>query len=672
MTHLPWRTLSRHARLRSRTLSAPQQHLPPQLQARRAFSPSPSPVAREALESSHSNDHRFDPEADPYPLLPPNRPVLRDAARHQPSTHQSMCTTTNQTTHKMPIQPANPSDGAARPRRKFHNYFITHLPSSSMHPEKRIAAGPGHKLPRDASMPHTPKPGHSPASIPGPGMAHRDMTVVRIPLRSAKHHFGRATSRGTRPYNEDSDQAGTIDMPAFAKRAPISLVRNPQKQAEITPADSSFGDPQIFYFAVFDGHGGSECSEFLRDELHGYIEEASSELGLRSSLGKKHRPGTPPGNVEKNEASKAASATQQVKMMSAEEVEKEMRGHVPTKDPHGVVTETDHRDAIHGDDPVPARVRDFKSAIHQLSGLVKDYRNTVGGYFRRFQPEHFNLNDDIPEITVESVLEYAFLRADLDFISAQARKPDTHDLTAGDAPYNNDEILGVPHATPSGQHIGGRMRFKGGSTASVALLSTPTPAPFWHPSAHATLMVAHVGDTRAILCETSTGLAAPVTSDHHPTAPAEARRLRRYAPAASMVTGDSFGEQRIQGLANSRAFGDIKSKRIGVSAEPEITRLDMTPAQYSFLVLCSDGVSGTLSDQEIVDIVKEAKTPDQGARDVVNLSTEISRNGDNATCLVVRLGGWERRSEGGLGSLGTKEVRDLRRAEALDPRRGKT
>ncbi|CAI4211559.1 unnamed protein product [Parascedosporium putredinis] len=178
------------------------------------------------------------------------------------------------------------------------------------------------------------------------------------------------------------------------------------------------------------------------------------------------------------------------------------------------------------------------------------------------------------------------------------------------------------------------MRFKGGSTASVALLSTPTPTPFWHPSAHATLMVAHVGDTRAILCDTSTGLATP-------------------------------------GLANSRAFGDIESKRIGVSAEPEMTRLDMTPAQFSFLVLCSDGVSGTLSDQEIVDIVKEAKTPDQGARDVVNLATEISTNGDNATCLVVRLGGWERRSEGGLGSLGTKEVRDMRRAEALDPRRGK-
>ena len=60
-----------------------------------------------------------------------------------------------------------------------------------------------------------------------------------------------------------------------------------------------------------------------------------------------------------------------------------------------------------------------------------------------------------------------------------------------------------------------------------------------------------------------------------------------------------------------------------------------------------------------------------GLDGVVEYATDVSHNGDNATCQVVRLGGWERRSEGGHGSLGTKEFRDARRAEALDPRRGK-
>jgi protein phosphatase PTC6 len=145
----------------------------------------------------------------------------------------------------------------------------------------------------------------------------------------------------------------------------------------------------------------------------------------------------------------------------------------------------------------------------------------------------------------------------------------------------------------------------------------------------------------------------------------ESNRLRRYA--ATFVT-DSFGEERISGLANTRAFGDIASKRIGVSAEPEIKRVELGPAEYSFMVLMSDGVSGTLDDQEIVDIIKEAKTPEQAARDVVNFATEVSTEGDNATCLVVRMGGWDRRQEGGHGSLGTKESRDYRRQNAANPR----
>lgn len=180
------------------------------------------------------------------------------------------------------------------------------------------------------------------------------------------------------------------------------------------------------------------------------------------------------------------------------------------------------------------------------------------------------------------------------------------------------------------------------------------------------MLVAHVGDTRILLCSTATGVGVPLTTDHHPSSPIEATRLRRYA--ATFVT-DSFGEERISGLANTRAFGDIGSKRIGVSAEPEIRRVELGAAEYSFMVLVSDGVSGTLNDQEIVDIIKEAKTPEQAARDVVNFATEVSVEGDNATCLVVRLGGWERRQEGGFGSMGTKESRDYKRQDAMDPRR---
>ncbi|KAI1016805.1 hypothetical protein LB504_006707 [Fusarium proliferatum] len=569
--------------------------------------------------------------------------------------------------------------------RGFHTYFVTHLPSSSVHPDSR-PRGPGHKLPRDAATPHTPSSGPVPAVAPPYIPSTRDLTVVRIPMRRAKHHLGVATDRGSRPYNEDREQAGTISLPAFAKRAPRSVQ---QKPGEATAADSAWGDPQIFYFGVFDGHGGIECADFVRDELPGYIEKASEEFGLQSSLRKrkpgregthnhhhdhKHKQVRPSQPIQSTKSpSTKREALDAVPMKGPEEVKSEM--NVPSASNGGLSDKPVHGERIHSAASPAAPVSDLAKAIRMEKNLVKEYRETIGGYFRRFHPEHFVLSrDDNPgeghKITIESVLIYAFLRADLDFVSAQARKIDPNDTKGADTPVNNDEVFGHP-STPSGHGIGGPERFKGGSTASVVLISTPTPAPFWHPAAQSTLLCAHVGDSRILLCDTATGLAQPLTSDHHPSTPTESRRLRRYAPAGSMVSGDSFGEERIAGLANSRAFGDMGSKRIGVSAEPELTRVEMGPAQYSFLVLMTDGISGTLSDQEIVDVVKEARTPEDGARNIVKYATEVSSDGDNATCQVVRLGGWERRSEGGLGSLGTKEIRDARIAEAQDPRRGK-
>ncbi|KAI8634336.1 protein serine/threonine phosphatase 2C [Xylariaceae sp. FL1651] len=619
--------------------------------------------------------------APPKGTLDSGLPLAR-SFHHQPHTrcsskaHSQHAATT--ITSSGDLQLGSQSSSPYIVRRGFHTYFVTHLPSSSLHPDSRAPTGPHHNLPRSAAAPHRTSSRAVPVTPPHLP-SNRDLTIVRIPLRSAKHHFGAAESRGSRPYNEDANQAGTIDMPAFAKRAPISLVRSAMnKSGEGTSADSPYGDPQIFYFGVFDGHGGSQCSDFLRDELHGYIEEAAEEFGLKSSLrtktGGKIIP-TSKDNMPTPIMTDAEAGGQRkldrLDIKGSKEVH--AKANIPETNEHGAIEEIKNPDAIKGEAPVPAKVSQAR-ALKLQKELVNEYKSTIGGYFRRFSPPHFSLSReadaafDIP-VSVESVLAYAFLRADLDFVAAQARKKDPDDPYISDAAVNTDEILGRPHhLPPSGHGIGGRSRFKGGSTASVALISTPTPAPFWHPAASSTLLVGHVGDTRILLCETATGLAKPLTSDHHPSSPGESHRLRRFA--ASFVT-DSFGEERIQGLANSRAFGDIGSKRLGVSAEPEITRTELGPAQYSFIVLVSDGVSGTLSDQEIVDVVKEAKTPEQGSKDVVAYATEVSSNGDNATCLVVRLGGWERRSEGGLGSLGTKEIRDYRRNEALDPRRGR-
>lgn len=573
--------------------------------------------------------------------------------------------------------------------RWFHDYFVTHLPSSSLHPDQRSSAGPGHKLPRDKSIPHTQKDGsRSPAAAP-PYQGTRDLTVVRIPLRSAKHHFGVSVSRGQRPYNEDAFQAGTIEIPAFAKRQPISLTRSSKsKYGENTPAETANGDPQVFYFAVFDGHGGNECSDFLREQLHQYLEESTRKFELKSSLPQKSSLSDPEPSEGSNAPSNARESLKAIETHTPP-------GTEPAKIPDASNGETapsgrnDQTPPPDGADPVK-QSENVRKAEELEREMVVSWRELVGGYFKRFKPDffstsaggkghtlekevvqrrqiqHTDISEDFKEgVGIETVLTYAFLKADFDFVSAQVNKAD-EDAVLADRAINDEDILDRP--SHAGKRIGGPRRFKGGSTCSVALLSTPTPAPFWNPGSASTIVTAHVGDTRIMLCNTATGQPVPLTSNHHPSLPSEAERLRRYA---AMFATDSFGEERISGLANTRAFGDMASKRVGVSAEPEIRRIELAPAEYSFMVMISDGVSGTLSDQEIVDIVKEARTPEQGARDLVSFATEVSRDGDNATALVVRLGGWERRSEGGLGSLGTKELRDWRRQEAEDPRSGR-
>ncbi|KKY14900.1 putative protein phosphatase 2c [Phaeomoniella chlamydospora] len=441
-----------------------------------------------------------------------------------------------------------------------------------------------------------------------------------------------------------------------------------------------YGDPQVFYFGVFDGHGGEECSGYLTERLHEYIEKTSREFELQSSLERREKElqhQVTPGQDPDERVSK--TALNAVETANGEQNTTEDPGS--SRNRTSKPSQQEYHQSYPGDPPLVQEVNKGK-IVSMEKKLVDDWKTLVGGYFKRFKPAYFSMFSGYQALAepsdalrqsgtsinagaaIEEVLTYAFLKADLDFVAAQAAKEDEgRDMAKADRAINDSDILG--QASRLKDQIGGPKRFKGGSTCSVALISTPTPSPFWNPSSRSSMLIAHVGDTRILVCSTATGNAIPLTTNHHPSSPVEGNRLRRYA--ATFVT-DSFGEERMSGLANTRAFGDIASKRIGVSAEPEIKRVELGAAEYAFLVLVSDGVSGTLNDQEIVDIVKEAKTPDQAARDVVNFATEVSAEGDNATCLVVRMGGWERRQEGGVGSLGTKESRDWKREDAAAPR----
>lgn len=180
------------------------------------------------------------------------------------------------------------------------------------------------------------------------------------------------------------------------------------------------------------------------------------------------------------------------------------------------------------------------------------------------------------------------------------------------------------------------------------------------------LTVSHVGDTKAIIVDRN-GEAHALTNPHHPSNPIESSRLRRYLSSYFMT--DSFGEERFISLANTRAFGDLKFKEMGVTAEPEVSQFVigdastvlkvLTPEEIkdhtvgglggdeAFLLLCTDGVTNELTDQEVADIVMvnfnlrghQRATPQFCAEEVVKFVEDIGGD-DNATCLVLRLNGW--------------------------------
>lgn len=90
-----------------------------------------------------------------------------------------------------------------------------------------------------------------------------------------------------------------------------------------------------------------------------------------------------------------------------------------------------------------------------------------------------------------------------------------------------------------------------GATASVALLQPlDLPAAPFFSAQRIALTVAHVGDTRVLLCATDGGRVEPLTETHHAETRGESARLRRMGTSRVM---DSFGESRWMGaLANTR------------------------------------------------------------------------------------------------------------------------
>ncbi|KAJ7981499.1 Protein phosphatase 2C family protein [Quillaja saponaria] len=157
---------------------------------------------------------------------------------------------------------------------------------------------------------------------------------------------------------------------------------------------------------------------------------------------------------------------------------------------------------------------------------------------------------------------------------------------------------------------------RGGSTAVTAILINGQK-----------LVVANVGDSRAVICEN--GKARQLSVDHEPSK--EKRLIEGRGGFVSNIPGDV---PRVDGqLAVARAFGD-KSLKMHLSSEPDVT-VEMIDEDTEFLILASDGIWKVLSNQEAVDSIRQIKDAQSAAKHLIEEAI-ARKSKDDISCIIVR------------------------------------
>lgn len=126
-----------------------------------------------------------------------------------------------------------------------------------------------------------------------------------------------------------------------------------------------------------------------------------------------------------------------------------------------------------------------------------------------------------------------------------------------------------------------------------------------------TMWIANAGDSRAVLCtrQASMNRAVNLTRDHNPDLPEEEARILSMggyvsAPPEEGLSARVWLDANCTqiGLAMSRSIGDHAVLTVGVIAEPEVVKHEIT-SDDQFIILASDGVWEFIPSQEAVDIV---------------------------------------------------------------------
>ncbi|OMO83238.1 phosphatase 2C (PP2C)-like protein [Corchorus capsularis] len=158
---------------------------------------------------------------------------------------------------------------------------------------------------------------------------------------------------------------------------------------------------------------------------------------------------------------------------------------------------------------------------------------------------------------------------------------------------------------------------RGGSTAVTAILMDGEK-----------LIVANVGDSRAILCRAN-GAVEQITIDHDPL-----REKQLVENRGGFVSEMPGNVPRVDGqLAMTRAFGDAKVKE-HITSEPDVRVEMIDPNTDEFIILASDGLWKVMSNEEAFEKIRELDDAQEASEELIKEAL-ARKSQDDISCIVV-------------------------------------
>uniref|UniRef100_T1PFI6 Protein phosphatase 2C n=1 Tax=Musca domestica TaxID=7370 RepID=T1PFI6_MUSDO len=378
------------------------------------------------------------------------------------------------------------------------------------------------------------------------------------------------------------------------------LGRRPRMEDRFILEENINNNTGISFFAVFDGHGGEFAADFAKDilvkNIYNKVIETTKLLNAQK-LEQKHLSAANAADVDKDYVEYDASPYLKRKASRNDGDNKENEPLVRRRDSLRKTT------SVNDDCTARKTTGDKKDSSDvftmQLNSLLRGVGNSKNSFFNNNNNKDSNLGgeDGMPPQQFDASCYVE--NGKINF-----------------GKLITDEVLAADHKLVEAAK---KTTNIAGTTALIAII---------HGSR---LIVANVGDSRGVMCN-ARGVAIPLSFDHKPQ---QVRERKRIHDAGGFIA--FRGVWRVAGiLATSRALGDypLKDKNL-VIANPDILTFDLNDHKPTFLILASDGLWDTFTNEEACSYIKEhLHEPDFGAKSLA-LQSYNRGSVDNITVLVI-------------------------------------